>query len=282
MPATDYDYVVAGHVTIDLRAETGVRKPGGTALYGGLQAARLGCRTLVVTAGRPDEIAELLKPYAHEFDLIVQPREHTTTFETTGYGLERSQRRIAWAGELDDPGELEARIVHVAPVARETTAVRASEGSFVGVTPQGFVRSWDAAGDPVRVEVDPAALPPRCDGLVLDEVERRFSGAVVEGVVRAGAAVAVTAADEGVTVLGGGGRPVRLPAYEPTAVVDDLGAGDVFATAFFVALSEGRGAVAAATFGQAAACIRLAGSGPDAVANRKAIEVLAYPTTCGR
>lgn len=277
MAAADYEYVVVGHVTIDVREETGSRKPGGTALYSGLQAARLGCRTLIVTAGDRDEIGSLLAPYAHEFDVLVQPRTHTTTFATSGFGFERRQRRVAWAGPIDDPGELDARIVHVAPIARETGLVGATEASFVGVTPQGLVRSWDEAGEPASVELDPALLPARYDAIVLDELERTLCAPTVERAMRAGITVAVTAADEGVELLGAGAAPVRLAAFEPTALVDDLGAGDVFAAAFFVALRQHGDSVAAARFGQAAACIRLAGLGPGAVARRDAIEALAAP-----
>jgi sugar/nucleoside kinase (ribokinase family) len=273
--AADYEYVVVGHVTIDVREETGSRKPGGTALYSGLQAARLGCRTLIVTAGDRDEIGALLAPYANEFDIVVQPRTHTTTFATSGFGFERRQRRIAWAGPIEDPGELEAPIVHVAPIARETGLVTATEASFVGITPQGLVRSWSEAGEPIHVELDPALLPPRYDAIVLDELERTLCAPTVERAVRAGITVVVTAADEGVELLSAGVAPVRLAAFEPTALVDDLGAGDVVAAAFFVALRERRDPAAAAHFAQAAACIRLAGSGPEAVPRRGAIEVLA-------
>ncbi len=53
---------------------------------------------------------------------------------------------------------------------------------------------------------------------------------------------------------------------------DDLGAGDVFAAAFFVALHEGLPAERAAAFGNAAAAIRIEGSGADAIGDRRAIE----------
>jgi sugar/nucleoside kinase (ribokinase family) len=49
----------------------------------------------------------------------------------------------------------------------------------------------------------------------------------------------------------------------------------VFAAAFFVALRGGEDPVAAANFGQAAACLRLGGSGPPAVASRAEIEARA-------
>jgi hypothetical protein len=272
MPAADHDYVVVGHVVVDVDAATGARTPGGTALYSGLQASRLGWRTLVVTAGDPDELHELLAPYAGELDLIVQPSAATTTFITFGAGLQRTQRRTGWAGEIEDPGSIDAPIVHIAPVARETGSVHVGGESFVGVTPQGLIRSWDGDGAPEYVPLDPALMPARFDALVLDVVERSYCETVVERAVADGSAVAVTAADEGVQVLDAGGNGVRLAAVERLTVIEDLGAGDVFSAAFFIGLREGRDAVDAARFGQAAAAVRLTGHGPTAVGARDAIE----------
>jgi sugar/nucleoside kinase (ribokinase family) len=55
-------------------------------------------------------------------------------------------------------------------------------------------------------------------------------------------------------------------------LLDDMGAGDVFAAAFFIALSDGRDARAATAFANAAAAVRLSGFGPDAVGDGAAIE----------
>ncbi|HEV3055691.1 MAG TPA: PfkB family carbohydrate kinase [Solirubrobacteraceae bacterium] len=266
----EYDYIVLGHITVDVRAADGRRTPGGSALYSGLQAARLGMRTQIITAGHRSELGPLLAPYRDEFDIVIQPRPHTTTFVTSGIGEIRRQQRLMWAGELADPGELDAAIVHVAPVARETGPLRAADTSFVGVTPQGLVREWSAGGDPFYVALDSRQLPERCDAIVLDVIEHEFAAATVSTLVRAGVLVAVTAADDGVELLLGE-RSVALPAL-PVDVVEDLGAGDVFAAAFFCALREGAGPIDAANFGQSAACLRLAGAGPAAVATRAAIE----------
>ncbi len=269
----DYDYIVLGHITVDVRAGDGRRTPGGSALYSGLQAARLGLRTQIITAGHRSELGPLLTPYRDEFDVVIQPRPHTTTFVTSGTGETRRQQRLMWAGELADPGDLDAAIVHVAPVARETGSLRVAETSFVGVTPQGLVREWSEAGDPSHIALDSRRLPERCDAIVLDVVELQFAAATVTTLVRAGVLVAVTAADDGVELLLGD-RNVALPAL-PVDVVEDLGAGDVFAAALFTRLREGADPVAAANFGQAAACLRLAGAGPAAVATRAAIEARA-------
>jgi sugar/nucleoside kinase (ribokinase family) len=53
---------------------------------------------------------------------------------------------------------------------------------------------------------------------------------------------------------------------------DDVGAGDVFAAAFFVALREGHPARPAAAFANAAAAVRITGAGAGAIGGRAAVE----------
>jgi sugar/nucleoside kinase (ribokinase family) len=69
-----------------------------------------------------------------------------------------------------------------------------------------------------------------------------------------------------------GHAPLEVPPPAIGAPRDDLGAGDVFAAAFFVALHEGLAPDAAAAYGNAAAAVRIAGEGPDAIGDRRAIE----------
>ncbi len=84
--------------------------------------------------------------------------------------------------------------------------------------------------------------------------------------------VAVTAGPRPVTLLLPGGETLRVPVPAVERPRDDLGAGDVFAAALFVALREGRLPAAAAAFANAAAAVRLAGSGPGAIGDRRAVE----------
>ena len=77
------------------------------------------------------------------------------------------------------------------------------------------------------------------------------------------------------TILARGrGEPETLeldvaPLEDP---VDDLGAGDVFAAALFIALAERAVPVEAAGFANAAAAVRMRGPGPRRSASRAAIE----------
>jgi sugar/nucleoside kinase (ribokinase family) len=261
-----FDYVTVGHVTVDVMAADGTRRPGGGAFYSALQAARLGLRTLIVTKGEPEELEELLEPYRDELSIQVLPAEHTTTLATAGAGAERKQHVLAWAGAITEPLVFDTSILHLAAVARETPNSWQGHADFVGLTPQGLVREWGESGEISLVPLEPFALPSRFDAAVLSESELSCCEHLREG-----ALLAVTAGSQPTLVHLPDGPivPVSVPLVaEPR---DDLGAGDVFAAAFFVALRDGRSALEAAAYGNAAAAVRISGVGPRAVGTAAAI-----------
>jgi sugar/nucleoside kinase (ribokinase family) len=265
-----HDYTTVGHVTIDVLADSSHR-PGGTAFYSALQAARLGLRALILTRGVPAEVERLLAPHRDELDLRVLPAAHTTTLQTVGEGLARHQRLRAWAGPIGEPIEVDTAILHFAPVARETPRAWSGHAAFVGLTPQGLVREWDAAGEITHGPLRPELLPERCDAWVLSERERECCAAPVAHAATTGAVVAVTAGAHPTELQLPGGELLRVPVPPIAAPIEDLGAGDVFAAAFFIALREGLAPARAAAFANAAAAARVAGAGPGAIGDRGAI-----------
>jgi sugar/nucleoside kinase (ribokinase family) len=301
-PDTSYDYIAVGHVTRDViedRPGGAVGQPGGGAFYSGLQAARLGLRTLILTQGVPAEIEQLLEPFRDEVELRVLAAEHTTTLSTRGAGSQRSQRLLAWAGPMRELPALDARILHLAPVARETPRLWTGTARFVGITPQGLVRHWEEgegvplvqldagsllgdiplapggqealAGDISPVRLDPSSLPEHFDAAVISEHEFEGCHALFAAARRCGAYVAVTAGSRPATVHlppETGASVVQTAQPPPVKPRDDLGAGDVFAAAFFVALSAGRTPLEAGTLANAAAAARIAGVGPGAIVTR--------------
>ncbi len=247
----------------------------------------------------------LLEPYRDELDLRVIPSKHTTTLSTRGAGAKRSQRLLAWAGPIVEALELNTAILHLAPIAREIPLAWGGKIGFLGITPQGLVRHWEQsqdasliqldtgsmlgdiplvpiasevlAGEISPIELDPESLPKRFEAAVISELECHDSQALFAAARVCGAHVAVTA----------GSRPttVHLPESDGLSVVqttlpplvalrDDLGAGDVFAAAFFIALAHGRGPLDAATYGNAAAAVRIAGMGPNAIGRRAQVEAI--------
>lgn len=283
-----FDYVTVGHVTVDVLTSDGSRRPGGGAFYSALQAARLGLRTLIVTKGRPEELEQLLEPYREELEVRVMPAKHTTTFATRWDDGTRRQRLLAWAGAIDETIEANTAILHLAAVARETPCRWQGSAEFIGVTPQGLLREWDKDGLISLAPLDPHAIPAHFDALVLSEAELAHSQWLI-----------ASQADEGVESQGAGRAPVGNPTLiavtagaQPTLVRlpdgtvletsvpavaeprDDLGAGDVFAAAFFVALHEGRSPADAAAYGNAAAAVRVAGTGAQAIGDRAAVATM--------
>jgi len=280
-----YDYVAVGHVTCDVVADedgTETRRAGGTAFYSALQAARLGLSAAILTQGVPSQIEELLTPYRHEFDLRVIPAPETTTLATRsaprrhGTDTARSQRVLAWAGAIVEPLDIDASILHLAPVARETPARVQGDTDFVGVTPQGLVRDWPE-GEIRTVELDSALLPRRFDAAIISEHELVSCDPLFAAAQACGACVAVTAGSRPATVHvpdGSGAHVIHTAPPPAVTVDDDLGAGDVFAAAFFVALAASQDPIAAASFANAAAAVRIVGSGPGAIGTRAQIEAL--------
>jgi 1D-myo-inositol 3-kinase len=267
-----FDYTTVGHVTADVLSD-GSRHPGGTAFYSALQAARLGRRALILTQGVPGEIEELLEPYRSELELQVIPAEHTTTLRTSGRGLARSQRLLAWAGPISEDVMIDTSILHLAPVARETPRRWRGEAGFVGLTPQGLVREWDGPGHEIRTgSPDPRRIPESCQAIVLSEAERASSEALMAEAAAAGTVVAVTAGASPTTLLFAGDRELSVEVPPLEGAEDDMGAGDVFSAAFFIALSEGLAVMRAAHFANAAAAVRMGGAGAQAIGDRVAIE----------
>jgi sugar/nucleoside kinase (ribokinase family) len=261
-------------VTADVTAD-GTRRAGGTAFYSALQAARLDQRTLVITRGVAREIEELLEPYRSELELVVLPAPQTTVLATSGTGAGRTQRLLAWAGAISDDLVVDTSILHIAPVARETPRCWQGGADFVGLTPQGLVRSWAAVGEEMgHVPLARAQLPERCDAIVISDVEYDSCAWITSdasGKPR-NVTVAVTAASAptAVHLPSGDVTHVEVPAIG--RVRDDLGAGDVFAASFFVSLRTGLSPGEAVAFANAAAAVRIADHGADAIGRRAAIE----------
>ncbi|HXW58194.1 MAG TPA: PfkB family carbohydrate kinase [Solirubrobacteraceae bacterium] len=268
-----YDYTTVGHVTIDILAD-GTRRAGGSAFYSALQAARLGQRAHVLTRGVPEEVRALLEPHRRELSLEVLPATSTTALQTSGAGAGRRQRVLAWAGPIAGDRELDTTILHLAPIARETPRSWRGRAGFVGLTPQGLARTWGGEGAEMTLGGDgPAALAPaRWDALVVSERERAACAGLIERSRSLGAVAAITAQDAPTKVLEPDGPPVLCDVAPAARVRDDLGAGDVFAAALFVALREGRGAEEAARFASAAAALRVEGLGARSIAARAEVE----------
>ncbi|WP_250291169.1 PfkB family carbohydrate kinase [Frankia sp. CiP1_Cm_nod1] len=282
---TPVDYLAVGNPTLDVLPDSSFAI-GGSMVYAVVQAARLGLCAVGVGRGRDVELAPVWTPFEAEAFLYIQPAPETTRFRndnTGGAGSLRTQWLEASAGAVSGLDRLpESRVLHLAPVAREIVlddVVRRSARGLVGLTPQGLIRSWDASRL-VRhhmLHID-GATAKNIDAVVFADYEAAYLAGVAEAVRRAGGVVVVTKGPRGAEVLLANGTQ-EFAAIAADRLVDDTGAGDVFAASLFIALDAGSTVSDAVRFAAAAATLSISGIGPGSIATRDAVAKLAGQDT---
>jgi len=247
VPLAPIDYLVIGHIAHDLTSE-GIRL-GGTAAYSALTAQALGLRVGVVTASTPDTSLDLLD------DILVLSIESSrnTTFENIYTQNGRVQYLRAQAARIDFDNIPEAwrntSIIHLGPIANEMDSVlpKESSPSLLGITPQGWMREWDADGLVSTGEWKNAdAALAGAGAVVLSREDIRGDEELIEYMAHQTRILVVTEGAAGcVLYWNGDRRRFRAPIVQE---VDATGAGDIFATAFFVRLFNTRDPWEAARF----------------------------------
>ncbi|KAF0108387.1 MAG: hypothetical protein FD146_961 [Anaerolineaceae bacterium] len=247
VPLEPVDYLVIGHFSCDLTPQ-GARL-GGTAAYAALTARALGLRVGVVS-GWGEEI-----PLDRLDGIQVRKvaAEHSATFENvyTPAGRIQYVHHTAPDLTLEHVPELwqRAPIVHIGPIAGEAKSLvdGALSSSLLGLTPQGWLRTWDGGG-----RVHPCGWPEAADMLAkagaavlsLDDVGG--DDEQIEAMAAACRVLAVTEGPAGARLYWNGDlRRFRAPKREEA---DATGAGDIFAAAFFWRLVATRDPWAAARF----------------------------------
>ena len=233
------DYLVIGHVAHDL-TPTGPRL-GGTVAYSALTARALGMRVGVVTATGPETSLEPL----NEIRVISLPSSQSTTFENIYTEKGRIQYLRAQAERIDFSiiPELwrNASIIHLGPIAHEMNSSLPKEfsPSLLGITPQGWMRTWDSGCrvSPVEWANAESALA-QAGAVVISREDVGGKDEVIEHFAQQTDVLAVTEGPAGAVLYWHGDRRrFRAPEVKE---VDATGAGDVFAAAFFVRLFKTR------------------------------------------
>lgn len=229
------DFVVAGHLTLD-ETDGGVR-PGGSALYAGLAAHRLGLRVGILTSLGPDFPRDALPP---EVEVVAVPAPATTRFslsyDAAGGRTLTLRARAAGLAPLHLPARFaDAGLVYLAPVADEVDPdlVRAFPEAAVGVGAQGWCRQWDCAGAvTMRPWPDPRRVLSSAQALFLSEDDIAGWEAQALPLYQEVPLGALTLAARGAVLFVNGERYPVDP--RPAVEVDPTGAGDVFAAAFLI------------------------------------------------
>ncbi len=266
------DYLVIGHLTRDLTPDG--ERLGGTAAYAALTARALGLRVGVLTAAADDLD---LSPLAG-LPLIVQSATETTTFENRYLeDGKREQRLHARASQIDwnllPQAWRRAPILHLGPVAAELNPTLPPFLNFtlLGLTPQGWMRTWDAEGRVYqRKWQEGEALLSQAGAVVISLEDVAGDEGEVERLAHQVPILVVTEGAAGARLYWHG-DPRRFHAPR-VREVDATGAGDIFAAAFFIRLYVTRDPWEAARFATRLAAISVTRPGLEGVPTPQEIE----------
>lgn len=232
IPALPIDYLIIGHVTADL-TKHGIRL-GGTAAFSGLTAKTLGM------------ITGLLTSYSEDLDITPietlwikhKPSQHTTTFKNISDGISRKQYLYQVADQLtkEDLPDIKypPKIVHLGPVANEVDQeiIKHFPESLKCLTPQGWMRITNSEKEVVRSSWEGFIDTIKsADVTVISHEDVQMDENIIAKMANIASILVVTENKRGARVYWH--NDARFFNAPEVKYVDDTGAGDIFAAAFF-------------------------------------------------
>ena len=281
------NFLAIGHITHDLTPD-GFRF-GGTVSFASVTARRLGWQPGILTrvaaegliqGPAPTEPVEVIAPDGSPMAGIpihLLPSSTSTTFRNIYRDGVRTQV-VAELAEPVTPDDLpaawsEVPVVLLGPLVRDIPAswTAVFPRALMGVTPQGWMRRWDAAGhvSPTRWE-NAASFLHRADVAVLSREDVGGDDEYIADLARQARLLVITDGWHGATIYLDGASH-RVPP-RATAEVDPTGAGDVFATSFLLRLAETGDPLVAARFANVTASMSVEASGMDSIPYRARID----------
>jgi hypothetical protein len=239
LTASPIDYLAIGHITRDITPEGLLL--GGTVSFAGLTALAFGLRVGIVTAIPYDlDVSPL-----NRIEIQKVQSRNTSTFENIQTSDGRVQVIHIKADDIDikdiPPNWRNAPIIHLGPVCRELDQriIQEFPHSFIGVTPQGWLRTWDKDGH-VRLGdwTDADLILEHASAVILSIEDVHQDENRIEELVPKSRILVVTEGAAGARVYWNGDvRHFNAPVVE---LVEPTGAGDIFAAAFFIRLAHTR------------------------------------------
>ena len=268
------DYLIIGHITKDLYP-SGYRL-GGTAIYSGILAHRMGLKVAIYTSGASNLDLDSLKG----IEIIDQPGPGTTTFINEYLPEGRRQRLLDRAVDLDlcliPESWKQARITHLAPVAREIpySAIRDHPGGALAVSLQGWIRDWDEEGWISFTPLSRLNPPARSNAVgFLSSEDLGDNLNALKDIQSQFPALALTLGPDGVELhFEGNSLTAPAPGVEE---IDPTGAGDIFAAAFMILWKlRGLGMGKSATLANQLAALSVTRRGTDGIPEKEEIEMI--------
>ncbi|MFQ5758817.1 MAG: carbohydrate kinase family protein [Candidatus Bathyarchaeia archaeon] len=287
-----FDLVVIGHFAIDSILSSKIAVPrhalGGPATYVSLAARKLNAKVSVISRVGEDfseEYIQWLKANGIDLSGLKRVNNALTTRFVLRYENEERQLRLQSRAPPITPEDvsdsLQARVIHVAPIANELSAEVVDKlrtlTETLSLDPQGFLRRFDGDGNVLLKGWKDAHVLEQIDlcKSSLDEI-RMVTGLTdlrlaMERIRDYGAkAVIVTRGMRGSALLHEN-RFYEIPACKPRVIRDLTGAGDAFIGAFLAEYVRGEDPVWCMCVGSAAASFVVEGVGPAVFGGRKEV-----------
>lgn len=242
------DYLLIGHITSDLQPD-GSSKLGGTASFSGLTAHKLGHEVGLLTSYGDDAEISALSPLqvcnanpgqTTCFKNISTPDGRRQYCYQQGSTLSFADVPIAWR---------KAPILHLGPVVNEINPdlFDGFEDSMICSTPQGMLRAIAEDGRVTfRDFPDKERLLPKTQAVVLSFEDLQGDQQLIDEYAKLCQLLVITENKDGARVYWK--DEVRSFSAPAKALVEDTGAGDIFAACFFHRLFKTRDPWEAARF----------------------------------
>ena len=275
-PIEKVDYLVIGHFSKDLPPEgspTG-SELGGTAAYAALTARALGLRVVIVSSFNEQDISLMA---LDSIPIINIPSKKTTIFSNNSTPTGRQQVLYEHAEKIDFEKIPEvwqrSPIIHLAPIAQEMESQLPSGFSpaLLGLTPQGWLRSWGDNGHvkPRKWSEMEASLN-HASAAVLSVEDVNEDEDLIEEFSLASRVLVITEGSQGARLYWN--RDLRRFSAPKVDEIDATGAGDIFATAFFIRLHSTRDPWEAARFATRLASYSVTRRGLDSIPTDEEIQ----------
>jgi sugar/nucleoside kinase (ribokinase family) len=279
------DVAVIGHLSIDTILLPSRTAPfvvlGGAATYTSFAAKRLEATASVISkvgGNFPEAYLWWLRQEGIDLSGVIKLADEPTTCFELSYNADLSDRVLKLKSKgapinlADLPADLQAKAIHVAPIANEVSFEVVEHlkhcTDVLSLDPQGLLRSFDEAGN----VTENASLDTQIFSLIniykssQNEIYTLTGESELKLAIKAihdvgVETVIVTMGAKG-SVLSVEGAQYNIAACPSQVVVDPTGAGDVFMGGFLTEYLRQKESVWCACVGSAAASLVVEGIGP--------------------
>jgi len=285
-----FDLVAVGHFAIDRITSRKADPPqltlGGPPTYTSVAAAKLGAKVSVISKVGGDFQDRHLR-WLRANDVDLSGLKHVKTAVTTKFRLAYSngrrklqlKTRAPPISTEDVPDSLQAKAIHVAPIANEIENTVITElrprTEILSLDPQGFVRTFDREGNMhqklwkanqtlKQIDIYKSSIRE-----IRTVTQQRKLSLAMRVIRDSGPKIVMVTQGTRGTILLADDKFHHIPACKPRVFRDPTGAGDALIGAFLAEYLQGTEPVWCACIGSAASSFVVEGVGPAMFGEKK-------------